>query len=222
MSIRLFSMFDPCSTYNEWAWIMSVIPPLFIVPKVWAIGTSVFKPVNLILVFLTQELILILKSQVTFLINQFYVVFFFLILANLLSLFPYVFPCTSHLNVGLIIGLHLWVPALLMSLFYSYKNLLSHLVPSGTPQLLLHFIVLIEFLSLIIRPFTLSVRLIANITAGHLILGLLSRNLPFISLMPSIPLFLSQLILSFLEFIVAVIQAYVFTVLLALYLADFK
>src|SRR5438132_1982483 len=96
--------------------------------------------------------------------------------------------------------------------------MLTHLVPKGTPSMLISFMVCIETTRNIIRPITLSVRLTANMIAGHLILRLLGGlsnttvALPFI--------ILAQLILVSLEIAVSVIQAYVFTVLLTLYSSE--
>lgn len=98
--------------------------------------------------------------------------------------------------------------------------MLAHLVPLGTPYPLTPFMVIIEIVRNVIRPLTLSVRLAANIVAGHLLLTLLSSQ----SLNPSyliIALVLSALILlSVLETAVALIQAYVFSLLSALYLNE--
>lgn len=94
----------------------------------------------------------------------------------------------------------------------------AHLVPQGTPSVLIPFIVLIETIRNIIRPGTLAVRLAANIIAGHLLLTLLGNTGPSItsSLILSILIF-SQILLLTLESAVAIIQSYVFAVLRTLY-----
>lgn len=89
------------------------------------------------------------------------------------------------------------------------------LVPNGTPLVLIPFIVLIESIRIAIRPITLSVRLTANIVAGHLLLRLCGDG--FESVLSISLLFVCQTILIVLEVAVAAIQAYVFTVLVALY-----
>jgi len=94
------------------------------------------------------------------------------------------------------------------------------LIPQGTPVVLIPFIVLIELIRILIRPFTLSIRLTANIIAGHLLISLVRRSIEN----ENIFLFLSgrfgQLILSILETAVAIIQSYVFLVLIVLYNVD--
>ena len=93
----------------------------------------------------------------------------------------------------------------------------AHLVPQGTPRLLMPFIVLIERIRNIIRPGTLAVRLIANIMAGHLLLTLLGGTGPSLTSYLLVLLFVAQVLLLLLESAVAVIQSYVFAVLRTLF-----
>lgn len=95
--------------------------------------------------------------------------------------------------------------------------MLAHLVPQGTPGALMPFMVLIERIRRIIRPGTLSVRLAANIIAGHLLLALIRGAISIFSAAPGILILTSQVALLTLETAVAGIQAYVFGVLSALY-----
>ena len=95
--------------------------------------------------------------------------------------------------------------------------MLAHLVPQGTPSVLMPFIVLIETIRNIIRPGTLAVRLSANIIAGHLLLTLLGNTGNSISSFIVSILILTQLLLLSLESAVAIIQSYVFTILRTLY-----
>ena len=106
-------------------------------------------------------------------------------------------------------------------IFYGWINhtqhIFAHLVPQGTPGLLIPFIVLIETIRNVIRPGTLAVRLAANIIAGHLLLTLLGRTGPSLSVSLISVLLFSQILLLILEAAVAVIQSYVFAVLRTLY-----
>jgi F-type H+-transporting ATPase subunit a len=95
--------------------------------------------------------------------------------------------------------------------------MLAHLVPLGTPGVLIPFIVLIETVSNVIRPGTLAVRLAANIIAGHLLLVLLGNQGPSITFSLLRVLLVTQILLLTLERAVAVIQSYVFAVLATLY-----
>ena len=96
-------------------------------------------------------------------------------------------------------------------------HIFIHLVPQGTPVVLISFIVIIESISNIIRPGTLSVRLAANIIAGHLLMTLISSTGSSLSLIILTFILLIQCVLIILELRVAFIQAYVFTVLSTLY-----
>lgn len=98
--------------------------------------------------------------------------------------------------------------------------MLAHLVPLGTPALLIPLIVIIETVRNLIRPLTLSVRLAANIVAGHLLLTLLGRQGPNLSFTLFLPLLTGLLLLGTLECAVAIIQSYVFRVLSALYVNE--
>lgn len=97
----------------------------------------------------------------------------------------------------------------------------AHLVPKGTPGALLRFIILVELVSRGIRPLTLRIRLMANLTAGHLLLCLLSSNLgSTLFSAPALGVLAGLTLLVVLEVAVALIQAYVFTLLSALYLGE--
>lgn len=93
----------------------------------------------------------------------------------------------------------------------------AHLVPQGTPPVLIPFIVLIETIRNVIRPGTLAVRLSANMIAGHLLLTLLGNTGNSLSIIIVSVLIIAQLLLLTLETAVAIIQAYVFTILRTLY-----
>jgi len=98
--------------------------------------------------------------------------------------------------------------------------LLAHLVPVGTPRFLMPVIVIIETVRNIIRPLTLSIRLAANIVAGHLLLTLLGSQGPLLSLFSLSLLMIGLFLLLLLEVAVACIQSYVFTILSSLYLNE--
>ena len=97
------------------------------------------------------------------------------------------------------------------------NHIFIHLVPQGTPGVLIFFMVIIESISNIIQPGTLAVRLVANIIAGHLLMTLISSTGPSLFLILLIFILLIQCILIMLQLRVAFIQAYVFTVLRTLY-----
>merc|ERR1719500_243699 len=147
-------------------------------------------------------------------------IFFFIVINNFIGLFPYVFTRRRHISFTLALALPLRLGSILMSVIYQYNNLLAHLVPVGTPRFLMPVMVVIETVSNIIRPLTLSIRLAANIVAGHLLLTLLGSQGPTLGYISLIALILGLFLLLLLEVAVACIQSYVFTILRSLYLNE--
>jgi len=137
---------------------------------------------------------------------------------NLGSIAPIIFPIRSHPSLIIPIGLLFWVVVILFGWFNSPSFIMKSLLPQGTPYILIPFMVLIEIISLLIRPVTLSVRLTANITAGHLLISIL---ISFLSEMGvKIIHFIPILLINFLELGVAVIQSYVFVILVSIYSSE--
>nr|YP_009532902.1 ATP synthase F0 subunit 6 [Geospiza magnirostris]AAM70703.1 ATP synthase 6 [Geospiza fortis]AJJ48741.1 ATP synthase F0 subunit 6 [Geospiza fortis]AYG51224.1 ATP synthase F0 subunit 6 [Geospiza magnirostris]QOD97316.1 ATP synthase F0 subunit 6 [Geospiza fortis] len=147
----------------------------------------------------------------------------FLLLINLLGLLPYTFTPTTQLSMNLALAFPLWLATLLTGLRNQPSASLGHLLPEGTPTPLIPALILIETTSLLIRPLALGVRLTANLTAGHLLIQLISTaTTALFSTMPLVSLLtlLILLLLTILEVAVAMIQAYVFVLLLSLYLQE--
>nr|ACH82110.1 ATPase subunit 6 [Crithagra burtoni] len=147
----------------------------------------------------------------------------FLLLINLLGLLPYTFTPTTQLSMNLALAFPLWLATLLTGLRNQPSASLAHLLPEGTPTPLIPALILIETTSLLIRPLALGVRLTANLTAGHLLIQLISTaTMTLFTTMPMVSLLtlLILLLLTILEVAVAMIQAYVFVLLLSLYLQE--
>nr|YP_010411936.1 ATP synthase F0 subunit 6 [Diplodus cervinus]URP31083.1 ATP synthase F0 subunit 6 [Diplodus cervinus] len=147
----------------------------------------------------------------------------FLLSLNLLGLLPYTFTPTTQLSVNLGLAVPLWLATVIIGMRNQPNLSLAHLLPEGTPLLLIPILIIIETISLMIRPIALGVRLTANLTAGHLLIQLISTGLfVLLSLQPAVAAFTGALLLmlSLLEVAVAVIQAYVFVLLLSLYLQE--
>nr|QBM10931.1 ATP synthase F0 subunit 6 [Onustus exutus] len=147
--------------------------------------------------------------------------FLFLILMNLSGLIPYVFSPTSHLAVSLSLGLPLWLSLIVSALFFNLSSVVAGLLPMGAPAPLNPFLVVIETVSIMVRPITLSVRLTANMSAGHIVLTLIGNYLTasfFISSVFSMLfLVMIQVFYTIFEFGIALIQAYIFCLLITLY-----
>nr|QTT61203.1 ATP synthase F0 subunit 6 [Tritia pfeifferi] len=147
--------------------------------------------------------------------------FLFLILMNMSGLVPYVFSPTSHLAVSLSLGLPLWLTLIVSAIFYNPSSVVAGLLPMGAPAPLNPFLVIIETVSIMVRPITLSVRLTANMSAGHIVLTLIGNYLTasfFMSSIFSMLLLLSiQVLYTVFEFGISLIQAYIFCLLITLY-----
>nr|AXY87970.1 ATP synthase subunit 6 [Strongylocentrotus intermedius]QDO72190.1 ATP synthase F0 subunit 6 [Strongylocentrotus intermedius] len=147
-------------------------------------------------------------------------VFVLILSVNVLGLFPYAFTATSHISLTYSLGFPLWMAVNILGFYLAFNSRLSHLVPQGTPSALIPLMVWIETLSLFAQPIALGLRLAANLTAGHLLIFLLSTAIWLLSssLMVSVPILIIFVLLFVLEIGVACIQAYVFTALIHFYL----
>nr|QKV48685.1 ATP synthase F0 subunit 6 [Naemorhedus cranbrooki]QKV48698.1 ATP synthase F0 subunit 6 [Naemorhedus cranbrooki]QKV48711.1 ATP synthase F0 subunit 6 [Naemorhedus cranbrooki]QKV48724.1 ATP synthase F0 subunit 6 [Naemorhedus cranbrooki]QKV48737.1 ATP synthase F0 subunit 6 [Naemorhedus cranbrooki] len=142
---------------------------------------------------------------------------------NLLGLLPHSFTPTTQLSMNLGMAIPLWAGTVITGFRNKTKASLAHLLPQGTPTPLIPMLVIIETISLFIQPMALAVRLTANITAGHLLIHLIGGAtfaLMNISTTAAFITFIILVLLTILEFAVAMIQAYVFTLLVSLYLHD--
>nr|YP_009745800.1 ATP synthase F0 subunit 6 [Calidris tenuirostris]QHB76122.1 ATP synthase F0 subunit 6 [Calidris tenuirostris]QIH46797.1 ATP synthase F0 subunit 6 [Calidris tenuirostris]UEE83492.1 ATP synthase F0 subunit 6 [Calidris tenuirostris] len=147
----------------------------------------------------------------------------FLLLINLLGLLPYTFTPTTQLSMNMALAFPLWLATLLTGLRNQPSASLGHLLPEGTPTPLIPALIMIETTSLLIRPLALGVRLTANLTAGHLLIQLISTaTTALLPLIPAVSILTASilLLLTLLEVAVAMIQAYVFVLLLSLYLQE--
>nr|ADA58046.1 ATP synthase F0 subunit 6 [Geranospiza caerulescens] len=146
-----------------------------------------------------------------------------LLMTNLLGLLPYTFTPTTQLSMNMALAFPLWLATLLTGLRNQPTTSLGHLLPEGTPTPLIPALILIETVSLLIRPLALGVRLTANLTAGHLLIQLISTaTTTLLPILPTVSALttLILLLLTILEIAVAMIQAYVFVLLLSLYLQE--
>nr|YP_003204724.1 ATP synthase F0 subunit 6 [Bivetiella cancellata]ACF04818.1 ATP synthase F0 subunit 6 [Bivetiella cancellata] len=147
--------------------------------------------------------------------------FLFLIFMNLSGLIPYVFSSTSHLVLSLSLGLPLWLSLIVSGVIYNSSSVVAALLPMGAPAFLNPFLVLIETVSIMVRPITLSVRLMANMSAGHIVLTLIGSYLTSSLLASSVflmfVLVLIQIFYTIFEFGIGLIQAYIFCLLIVLY-----
>ncbi len=146
--------------------------------------------------------------------------FTFILFANVLGLVPYTFTVTSHIIVTLALALVVFIGATIIGFIRNGFGYLKLFVPSGVPMLLLPLVVLIEIVSYFIRPMSLSIRLFANMMAGHMMLKVMAGFVVMLGLMAGWLPLAAMVGLMGLELLVAALQAYVFALLTCMYLSD--
>nr|QAU54261.1 ATP synthase F0 subunit 6 [Cydnidae sp. ITV1034] len=218
---NLFSTFDPAtSTMMSNNWISTYLGLLIIPTPFWIIPNKIHYIFYNIMVKLHNEFKLLMglnsKGMTLLMIS----LFMFILNNNMMGLLPYIFTSTSHLNMTMALALPLWLSIMIFGWFNHTNHMFAHLMPMGTPAILMPFMVLIETISNLIRPGSLAVRLTANMIAGHLLMSLLGNNSIEVNnfILPFIILF--QMLLMVFEMAVAIIQGYVFSVLSTLYTSE--
>jgi F-type H+-transporting ATPase subunit a len=145
--------------------------------------------------------------------------FTFILFANLLGMIPYSYTTTAQILVTFALAAVVFILVTTIGIVRHGFHFLSLFVPHGVPKVLLLILVPIELLSYFIRPFTLSIRLFANMLAGHTMLAIFGGFAASIGLLAFFPVAINVLLVA-LEFLVAVLQAYVFAILTCLYLGE--
>ena len=155
-----------------------------------------------------------------------FALFMFVLFGNLLGMLPYAFTFTSHIAVTFALALSVFVLITVVAISVHGMHFFSYFFPEGAPKILAPLIIPIEVISYFSRPVSLSVRLFANMVAGHVMLKVFAT---FVVLMGSAgavgifgavaPLAVNVALVGF-EFLVAFLQAYVFAILTSIYLHD--
>lgn len=220
MITNLFSVFDPSTNIFNFSfnWLRTFIGLLLIPYTFWLLPSRINIIWNSILITLYKEFKTLLGPNGSVgSVFIFISIFTLILFNNFLGLFPYIFTSTSHLTITLTLALPLWLRFIIYGWINHTQHIFTHLVPQGTPRILIPFIVCIETIRNVIRPGTLAVRLTANIIAGHLLLTLIGNTGNRLSTFLITFLILGQIALLILESAVAIIQAYVFAILSTLY-----
>nr|YP_010166729.1 ATP synthase F0 subunit 6 [Oreodytes scitulus]QRV62833.1 ATP synthase F0 subunit 6 [Oreodytes scitulus] len=223
MMTNLFSTFDPSTNILNLSinWMSTLLGIMIIPMSFWVI------PSRIMIIWI--NIIYTLHKEFKTLLGEFnhkgstfiFISLFSLILFNnFMGLFPYIYTSSSHLSMTLSLALPMWISFMIFGWINHTQHMFAHLVPQGTPPLLMPFMVCIETISNIIRPGTLAVRLAANMIAGHLLLTLLGNTGPLMKSMMISMLIIAQLLLLTLEFAVSIIQSYVFAILSTLYSSE--
>jgi F-type H+-transporting ATPase subunit a len=146
-------------------------------------------------------------------------IFMFILTCNLLGMIPGSFAVTTHIAVTFAMAIVVFLGITLIGIIRHGFHFLSLFVPQGTPIWLMWLIIPIEVFSYFIRPFSLSLRLAANITAGHIVMKVIASFVLMLGVFGVVPLALLTLLTGF-EIVVAILQAYIFTILSCIYLSD--
>uniref|UniRef100_UPI0030FE1470 ATP synthase subunit 6 n=1 Tax=Amblyomma breviscutatum TaxID=3134081 RepID=UPI0030FE1470 len=219
MMNNLFSIFDPSTSSicsNNW---LTIVFWVFLIPNSYWISSSLFLTSwKILFMKLFQEVSNNLythkKKNLIFLI----MIFCLILISNFFGLFPFIFTPSSHLIFTMFYSFPIWLALIIFGILNKFNMMMAHLVPLGSPFVLSFFMVLIETVSNLIRPITLSIRLTANMISGHLLIHLLSSmmtELHFFTLMSLI-----MFMLLILEAAVALIQSFVFMTLISLYINE--
>jgi F-type H+-transporting ATPase subunit a len=152
--------------------------------------------------------------------------FMFILFSNVIGIVPYTFTVTSHIIITAALALLVFFTVIIYGIWHNGLHFFKLFVPSGIPALMVPVIVVIEVLSFLSRPISHSVRLFANMLAGHITLKLVASfvvmlgSLGFLGWLGALAPLALTVALTALELLVAFLQAYVFTILTCIYLSD--
>nr|YP_010584237.1 ATP synthase F0 subunit 6 [Glossiphonia complanata]UPP55802.1 ATP synthase F0 subunit 6 [Glossiphonia complanata]UZT67726.1 ATP synthase F0 subunit 6 [Glossiphonia complanata] len=229
MLMDIFSSFDSYE-FNSFSLIKNpillmsmIILTLMMMSSMWLssnrMNSTMIPLINLIFNQLSRTKSTTIKGY-TMMVSMMFILIIFI---NLMGMIPYSFSISTHLILTLSLGLPMWMSIISSSLSNNKKEFIAMLLPDGAPNWLNPFLILIETISIMVRPLTLSFRLAANMSAGHIVLSLLgiylsaAMNSSFIN--TTILLMLSTGYILF-EFAICLIQSYIFCLLLSLYTDD--
>nr|YP_010996509.1 ATP synthase F0 subunit 6 [Concaveplana hamulusa]WPC85251.1 ATP synthase F0 subunit 6 [Concaveplana hamulusa] len=217
MMTNLFSVFDPCTGTLSLNWMSTALGLLMLPMNFWFLSNKMMIMFQKVIYTLNSEMSNLMKynGSTMFMLSIFLLIFY----NNMMGLLPYVFTSSSHLVFCLSIALPMWLSFMIYGWLNKTNKMFEHLVPVGTPSVLMPFMVIIESISNLIRPGSLAVRLTANMIAGHLLMSLLGNNVcnSFVMMLSSMILLI---ILMLFETAVGIIQSYVFMTLTTLYSSE--
>ena len=148
-----------------------------------------------------------------------FTLFTFLLFGNMLGMLPYSFTFTSHIIVTFVLAMFVFLLVTLLGIFIHGFKFFGLFVPKGVPMIMLPLMIPIEIISYLSRPISLSVRLFANMMAGHTMLKIFAGFIVPLGIFGIAPLMV-DVALTALEVLIAFLQAYVFTILTCLYLNE--
>lgn len=226
----IFLSFDLKSCENRHlilTYLYILLPPIAFIQISWSqLPTRFIIQLNI----LSAAFLLCISTKSKYTASTFTLIsttFYAILIINLRGLAPAIYSPTSHLILTLSISLPLWLSIAITVVITNTIILKSHIVPENTPTLLINFLSSVESLRSSIRPITLSFRLAANISAGHIILTIIRRGVSNIIttslLLILIPIWLlTTASYGRFEVIVCLVQAFVFMLLSIIYTNDYN
>ena len=149
-----------------------------------------------------------------------FTLFMFVLLGNLLGMVPYSFTFTSHIVVTFAMAIVIFIFVTILGFVKHGMHFFSFFAPPGTPVVMLPLLVPIEIISYLSRPISLSVRLFANMLAGHTLIKVIAGFIPALGVIFGVLPLALVVALTGLEILIAFLQAYVFAILTCLYIND--
>ncbi|MCH9753446.1 MAG: F0F1 ATP synthase subunit A [Alphaproteobacteria bacterium] len=148
-----------------------------------------------------------------------FTIFLFILTLNLFGVIPYGFTVTSHISVTFAAAMIVFISVTLIAFFRHGMKFFSFFLPQGTPIFLAPLMILIEFFTYMTRPISLSIRLAANMMVGHILMFVIATFIAIMGLWGFLPISFIVIFTGF-ELFVAILQAYIFTILSCVYLND--
>ena len=148
-----------------------------------------------------------------------FTIFMFVLFGNFLGMLPYSFTFTSHIAVTLTMALVIFLLVTVIAFMKHGMHFFSFFLPAGVPIFLAPLMISIEVISYFTRPFSLSIRLFANMMAGHTLLKVVGGFVFPLGLLGVVPV-AGLVAITGLEFLIAFLQAYIFTILTCIYIND--
>nr|YP_008855160.1 ATP synthase F0 subunit 6 [Sepia aculeata]AHA82369.1 ATP synthase F0 subunit 6 [Sepia aculeata] len=228
MLVDIFSSFDDHNSTmfsaHIMTWLLSLWSLIFINTSFWINSSNISNMINLPKQIINIQATRSFSANLggfTLIVSSLFIT---IINFNLLGLMPYVFSTTSHLAMTFTLALPLWLSLIISSYMKNAYSSVAFMLPLATPTFLIPFLPIIETLSIMVRPITLSIRLAANISAGHIILTLIGDYLTTLILlnnyMISMFILLIQMGYFIFEIGISIIQGYIFSLLITLYTDD--
>nr|YP_010983250.1 ATP synthase F0 subunit 6 [Hypselodoris whitei]WOK01432.1 ATP synthase F0 subunit 6 [Hypselodoris whitei] len=214
MMTDLFSSLDcmQAGSFSIFMWITPIfLASIFVVSNSW--GQSYTKTI-LMTISINSETRQKMLPGFTLML---FALMLYLLFMNFLGLVPFIYGPTSNIWVSASLALVFWSLLIFSGWTKFPKESAAHFAPAGAPSSFVPFLVIIETASILIRPLTLTIRIIANISAGHIIMGLIATSLASSGIIAVGFVFMAHIGYNMFEVFVCTIQAYVFSLLVKLY-----